>query len=283
MVSRPARRSSSPSSTRSEPGSRLGAYAIDRMIGLAPIARQAAWAVRAAPTRRGLDRHQPHVRRDQTVTVTCAASFGLIDEVRVYNRALSTTEIQTDKDTAISTIGGGPSDNPYQFTGRENDGTGLYYYRARYYSPGMKRFISEDPIGFAGGDTNLQSYVQNSPPNYIDPSGKRWGVPDFPDVGDIIGDATDAISDAATGWYVGDGVSPGIYCSGRGGYEDSAACRSIAGCVFGGGTAVEISILTGVPFIPGIGQTTLGGAALAGCVSGGAFQAGGQPVVPRRR
>ena len=29
----------------------------------------------------------------------------------------------------------GSSGNPYQFTGRENDGTGLYYYRARYYSP----------------------------------------------------------------------------------------------------------------------------------------------------
>jgi RHS repeat-associated protein len=39
-----------------------------------------------------------------------------------------------------------PSDNPFQYTGRENDGTGLYYYRARYYSPRLKRFISEDPI-----------------------------------------------------------------------------------------------------------------------------------------
>lgn len=41
--------------------------------------------------------------------------------------------------------------NPYQYTGRENDGTGLNYYRARYYSPGMSRFVSEDPIGLAGG------------------------------------------------------------------------------------------------------------------------------------
>jgi len=47
---------------------------------------------------------------------------------------------------------GEPSDNPFQYTGRENDGTGLYYYRARYYSPRLKRFISEDiilkPINF---------------------------------------------------------------------------------------------------------------------------------------
>src|SRR5262249_15528133 len=34
----------------------------------------------------------------------------------------------------------------YQYTGRENDGTGLYYYRGRYYSPMLGRFISEDPV-----------------------------------------------------------------------------------------------------------------------------------------
>lgn len=58
-----------------------------------------------------------------------------------------------------------------QYTGRENDGTGLYYYRARYYSPSLKRFISEDPIGFAGGSANLYAYVGNSPTNFRDPSG----------------------------------------------------------------------------------------------------------------
>jgi len=40
----------------------------------------------------------------------------------------------------------GPDDgNPLQYTGREVDGTGLYYYRARYYDPVLKRFISDDP------------------------------------------------------------------------------------------------------------------------------------------
>jgi len=42
----------------------------------------------------------------------------------------------------------GPDANPFQYTGRENDGTGLYYYRARYFHPGLQRFISEDPIEF---------------------------------------------------------------------------------------------------------------------------------------
>jgi RHS repeat-associated protein len=40
----------------------------------------------------------------------------------------------------------GISTNPFQYTGRENDGTGLYYYRARYYAPSLQRFLNEDPL-----------------------------------------------------------------------------------------------------------------------------------------
>jgi RHS repeat-associated protein len=62
-------------------------------------------------------------------------------------------------------------DNPFQYTGRENDNTGLYYYRARYYSPNQQRFISEDPIGLNGG-INVYGYVEGNPINLIDP----WGL-----------------------------------------------------------------------------------------------------------
>jgi RHS repeat-associated protein len=68
---------------------------------------------------------------------------------------------------------GASSDNPFTFTGREDDGTGYYYYRARYYSPDPKRFIAEDPAEFSGGDINLQAYVGNNPVNATDPSGLR--------------------------------------------------------------------------------------------------------------
>jgi RHS repeat-associated protein len=67
---------------------------------------------------------------------------------------------------------GTASGNPFAFTGREDDGNGYYFYRARYYSPEQKRFISEDPLGFGGGDTNLQAYVGNSPTNFTDPTGQ---------------------------------------------------------------------------------------------------------------
>jgi RHS repeat-associated protein len=64
------------------------------------------------------------------------------------------------------------SDNAYQYTGRENDGTGLYYYRARYYDTQTSRFISQDPIGFGGG-VNQFAYVEGNPIGKVDPSGLK--------------------------------------------------------------------------------------------------------------
>jgi RHS repeat-associated protein len=68
----------------------------------------------------------------------------------------------------LSQGGGG---NPFTFTGREDDQTGLMYYRARYYAPTWGRFISEDPIGFSGG-VNQYSYAGNNPTTFTDP----WGL-----------------------------------------------------------------------------------------------------------
>ena len=76
-----------------------------------------------------------------------------------------------------TTVTGASNTNPYQYTGRENDGTGLYYYRARYYSPGLQRFISEDPMEFFGGTLNLYVYVGNEPIGYADPFGLQKGRP----------------------------------------------------------------------------------------------------------
>jgi RHS repeat-associated protein len=70
-----------------------------------------------------------------------------------------------------TTATGEASANAVQYTGRENDGTGLYYYRARYYSPRLQRFVSEDPLGFAAGDANLYGYVGNAPTMWVDPLG----------------------------------------------------------------------------------------------------------------
>jgi RHS repeat-associated protein len=69
--------------------------------------------------------------------------------------------------------------NSLHFGARELDGeTGLYSLRARYYDPSLGRFISEDPLGLAGG-INLYRYSNNDPINAVDPYGLEcttaWG------------------------------------------------------------------------------------------------------------
>jgi len=68
----------------------------------------------------------------------------------------------------------GAIEERFAFTGRELDTeVGLYYYRARYYDATVGRFLSEDPIGFTGGDPSLTRYVLNSPTDSTDPAGLR--------------------------------------------------------------------------------------------------------------
>jgi len=61
---------------------------------------------------------------------------------------------------------------PYRFTGRRLDAeTGLYYYRARYYSAAVGRFLQTDPVGYSAG-LNLYAYVGNDPTDKSDPTGE---------------------------------------------------------------------------------------------------------------
>ena len=75
--------------------------------------------------------------------------------------------------------------NPYLFTGRRWDqetskwdsssaswinGTALYHYRARGYSPEFGRFLQPDPIGYSDG-MNMYAYVGNNPVGFVDPMG----------------------------------------------------------------------------------------------------------------
>ena len=81
----------------------------------------------------------------------------------------------------IFIIGGvSSSDNPYLFTGRRLDpGTGLYYYRMRYFNTEQGRFMSRDPIGVwtdAMGLGNAYSYVGNNPLNRLDPMGEATAI-----------------------------------------------------------------------------------------------------------
>jgi RHS repeat-associated protein len=95
---------------------------------------------------------------------------GLNSTVADTNSSSATTANYFYSPSGDSASTGTPS-TALQYTGRENDGaTGLYYYRARYYSPQLGRFISEDPIGLRGG-TNYYGYAGGNPIGNRDPDG----------------------------------------------------------------------------------------------------------------
>jgi RHS repeat-associated protein len=59
----------------------------------------------------------------------------------------------------------------FRYTGQQYLGAlGLYYYKARFYSPQLGRFLQTDPIGYAD-DNNLYAYVGNGSVNATDPTG----------------------------------------------------------------------------------------------------------------
>ena len=69
----------------------------------------------------------------------------------------------------------------YKYTGREFDAvSGLQYNRGRYYNASTGSWLSQDPLGFAGGDSNLYRYVGNDPTGLTDPNGTAQTAPQAP-------------------------------------------------------------------------------------------------------
>jgi RHS repeat-associated protein len=119
---------------------------------------------------RGLSIDEPYIRKGTNDEFYETDALG--SPVRLTNAA-GTAPVTYTYEPFGKTTQSGTSSNPFQFTGRENDGTtGLYYYRARYYYPKVQRFMGEDPIRFSRETQNLYAYVLNNPINNIDPSGK---------------------------------------------------------------------------------------------------------------
>ena len=71
----------------------------------------------------------------------------------------------------------GTTNNPFKYVGRYgvmDDGNGIDYIRARYYSPDLGRFISRDPLAGKDGDgqsLNRYVYALNNPVRLIDVNG----------------------------------------------------------------------------------------------------------------
>jgi RHS repeat-associated protein len=151
-------------------------------------------ATATVPYLRGLSIDEPLVRATEDLYLTDA--LGSVLALTDASGTVATSYAY--EPFGRTALEGAPSANPFQFTGRENDGAGLYYYRARYYPPFVQRFISEDILG-TGRSTHLYpalpanligwttlirdhpreyirelhpyAYVANSPLNAIDPMG----------------------------------------------------------------------------------------------------------------
>lgn len=85
---------------------------------------------------------------------------------------------------------------------------GLFYMRARWFASDLGRFISADPIGFAGG-LNLYAYVGNNPVRFVDPSGLQPGYPYIPPTG--VKAAGDGAMIMAEKLWIRDAFVPGPY------------------------------------------------------------------------
>ncbi len=151
-----------------------------------------------------------------------------------YGQLLSQTNPQTSLPAAVDCLFG--------FTGQAYDSaTGLQNNLNRWYDAGAGDWMSEDPIGFAGGDANLYRYCGNSPLDAYDSFG-LWT-------------ANIGISASSTlFWIVGGGGSGGIVVDGQGNvgfYLTGMVGRSwgppsaLIGVTAGGSSAAKIGDLRG--------------------------------------
>jgi RHS repeat-associated protein len=167
-------------------------------------------------------------QRTDTVGTTAALTDALGSTVALADTSGVPQTQYTFDPFGATTASGATSASPVQFTGRENDGTGLYFYRTRYYSPTLQRFISEDRAGFRGG-VNLYAYVGNQPTGRRDPGG-TWSIPAHwymtflaaEEAGSSLGDALKLANETA-------GVDRRNNPSNQGPGHDSANTHSMAG------------------------------------------------------
>ncbi|ATE62427.1 hypothetical protein CCZ27_02605 [Thauera sinica] len=155
----------------------------------------------------------------------------------------------------------GSSPNRLKYSGREDDGNGCYYYRARYYCLGIDRFISEDPLGFAAGDVNFYTYVGNNPTNRNDPSGHAANVI----VGAIYGGIAGLVGGGISGYAANGSALDAAMGAGLGLFAGAAT----------GAAAPWLSHEAGV-LAAAAGVARSVGTVGAAMVIGGASSAGGQ-------
>ena len=157
------------------------------------------------------------VRDHLDSVVAILDSSGRLVETYDYSPFGKTT-IRNSYGQAISTSRVG---NTLAFTAREYDvNAGLYYYRNRWYSPSLGRFVQPDPKGVSAGDFNLYRYVRNTPAGEVDPFGLEntlgggdmltYGIGFFRGVGAESGYEVVRLDDCTCQRYLYFGLGAGI-------------------------------------------------------------------------
>jgi RHS repeat-associated protein len=164
--------------------------------------------------------------------------------------------------------------NNLRFAGQYYDvETGLHYNLARYYYPNVGRFISEDPLGFNGGNVNLYVYANNNPIMFMDPLGLcesslgvsfsfSWIVGEEGEQTSLGGkyiqrlESDDTWLSGSLDIYIGKKLDPykdtvyeaGVTGLGRGGLISVGALQNTESSGISG-IAIHIGVGAGVPFL----------------------------------
>jgi RHS repeat-associated protein len=157
-------------------------------------------------------------------TIALANSSGSVETTYTYDPFGTTTKEGT------------ASENTTQYAGQENDGDGLNYDRARYYSSAAARFIAQDPLGQEANGPNVYLYTADDPTNAIDPYGTSIKPPSPAPPGGEGGEGGEGGSEGA-GAGGGAGGAGSASAGGPGAHGSQAGCNpgGLKGNGLGGG------------------------------------------------
>ncbi len=179
-----------------------------------------------------------------------------------------------------------PGFQPFGFAGGLYDrDTGLVRFGARDYDPARGRWTAKDPIGFAGGTTNLYGYAINDPVNFSDPNGKFVFTATAAVVaaGAVIGGSSSAIATLVTGGSATDaaisgvvGATIGAVTGGIGSTATTAGAIAVSSSIRGGiagtlGNATGQAIGIGMDSCKNLNDFNVGttiGAGVGGALAG---------------